>query len=285
MVEADKTAAPKLLPSNPGMSVAGKVAFSNAQRTWTEHYHLVPLLASVLKELEYLTESEESWLAHPDSGFVVIPRLVQLNPLEKGGVQTTTTLQTNHPALMPDGVFEYQHANGDNVEDSLRKGFDQWAQTNFVALLDALQPKPATCATLGMNFPEKDGKPAYARRAVLGPVAHLVENPKTNADMNPPASGEDVQGEQDEQHPFCPCCLLTRSFDAFSELIADNAVYGLLLFAARDQNGAPQADCRVNGNDWERGAEALRQYVTTWPDAGFEFRKQYVVLHTLEKES
>jgi hypothetical protein len=138
MVESDKKAAPKLLPSNPGKTVAGKVDFSNAERTWIEHFNLVPLLASVLKELEHPVESEESWLVHTDSGFVLVPRLVQLAPLEKGGVHTTTTIQASHPSLMPDGAFEYQHATGDNVEDSLRKGFDQWARTNFVALLDAL---------------------------------------------------------------------------------------------------------------------------------------------------
>lgn len=37
----------------------------------------------------------------------------------------------------------------------------------------------------------------------------------------------------------------------------------------------------VNGHDFEPGAAALREYVKTWPGAGFEFRKQYVVLHCL----
>jgi hypothetical protein len=68
-------------------------------------------------------------------------------------------------------------------------------------------------------------------------------------------------------------------------LIEGTSFYGLRLFATRDGKGAKQADCRVNGNDWEKGAEALRKYVTTWPGTGFEFRKQYVVLHTVEKES
>jgi hypothetical protein len=280
----DKKAAPKLLPSNPGTNAAGEVAFSNGQKTWTEHYNLITLMASVLGDLGYLIESEESSLVHPDSGFVLLPRLVQLRPLEKGGVHTTTTLQTHHPALMSDGVFEYQHATGDNVEDSLRKGFDQWAQGSFVALLDALQSTPASCTSLRMTFPEKDGELAYARRAVLGPVIHWAAHPEIYAQGCSPGSGEDVEGGQGESHQFCPCCLLTRSFEAFKELVEDRGFYGLFLFALRDQNGVPQADCRVNGDDWEKGAEALRKYVTTWPEAGYEMRKQYVVLHTLEKD-
>jgi hypothetical protein len=136
-----------------------------------------------------------------------------------------------------------------------------------------------------MSFPEKDGRPAYTRRVILGPIAHLVQNPTVHADKSTPGSGEDVEGDGDDEHDFCPCCLLTRSFEAFTPLIEDSGVYGLLLFAARDADGASQADCRVNGDDWEKGAQALRQYVTTWPDAGYEFRKQYVVLHTLQEES
>jgi hypothetical protein len=39
MVELGKKEAPKLLPSNPGITVAGKVDFSNAQRAWIEHFN------------------------------------------------------------------------------------------------------------------------------------------------------------------------------------------------------------------------------------------------------
>jgi hypothetical protein len=43
--------------------------------------------------------------------------------------------------------------------------------------------------------------------------------------------------------------------------------------------GAPY---RLNGEDYEPGATALKTYVATWPEAGFEFRKQYVILQTIE---
>lgn len=136
-----------------------------------------------------------------------------------------------------------------------------------------------------MNFPEKDGKPAISRRAVLGPVMHLVEHPEVQDEAKTAEAAEGARGEQCETHVFCPCCLFTKSYETFKELIEDSGFYGLRLFASRDQQGLPLADCRVNGDNWEKGAEALRRYVTTWPLAGFEFRKQYVVVHTIEKES
>lgn len=274
-------ALPKLLPSNPGKGIAGNVAFSNAEKTWTEHYHLATLAASALQEQGHPVQCEESWLVLKESGFLVLPQLVHLQRLHNSGVRTTTTIQVNHPALVPDGIFEYQHSTGDNVEDSFRKGFVQWAQTDLVALLDALRPETSVCTTLKFDFPEKDGGPAYSRRAVLGPVAHYVQNPQTYANEIVPQAGENREVEQCERHEFCPCCLLTNSFKTFNEFIENNGFYGLRLFAARDQNGTAQADCRVNGTDWEKGAEALRKYVETWPQAGFEFRKQYVILQSV----
>jgi hypothetical protein len=142
-------------------------------------------------------------------------------------------------------------------------------QTDFVTLLDALRAKPEHCTIMEMTFPAKDGKPERIRRAVLGPCTHVAKTP-------PDAS---------QEHPFCPCCLLTNSFEAFRDLFEADAFYGLRLLAMRDRDGTPGADCRVNGDDWEKGAQALRDYVNTWPQAGFEMRKQYVVLQTVEAGS
>jgi len=277
----NKETAPKLLPSNPEKGVEGTVGFSNAGRNWTEQYSLIPLIASVLGDQGHQVQREESWLIHKDSGFILLPQFVYLKPLNDGGVQTTTTIQVHHPSLVPEGTFEYQHSTGDNVEDSIRKGFDQWVQADLVTLLDALLPAPQNCTTLKMEFPAKDGKPAYSRRAVLGSVTHFVQNPQVYEERAQSIG----QNQQSESHEFCPCCLLTNSFNTFKELIEDHTFFGLRLFAARDEKGIPQADCRVNGQDWEKGKESLQKYVETWPDVGYEFRKQYVVLQNDEKKS
>jgi hypothetical protein len=64
-------------------------------------------------------------------------------------------------------------------------------------------------------------------------------------------------------------------------IIKDSRFYGIRLFAMRRQDGAAGADCRLNGEDWEPGKNALIDYVNLWPDRGVEFRKQYVILQTL----
>jgi hypothetical protein len=285
MLSFRKREVPKRLPTNPGRGFRGSVAFTNAEKSWVEHFNLVSLLASVLGQQGHLVRSEEGWLVHKSTGFILLPEVTEIQPLDGGGVRTTTTIQTDHSALAPDGVFEYQHSTGNNLDESLRQGFDQWAKTDFTALMDALQPKPETCTTLEMQFPAKEGNPAYFRRVVLGPVTHVVQYPQAAAERNAPRGEEENQGEHCGGHEFCPCCLLTNSFEAFRNLIESSGFYGLRLLAMRDENGNPQADCRVNGTDWDVGAAALRTYVATWPAAGFELRKQYVVLQTIDKDS
>jgi len=49
---------------------------------------------------------------------------------------------------------------------------------------------------------------------------------------------------------------------------------------SRDTEGHIEADCRVNGVDRPEGAAALMRYAKTWPDRGFEYRKQYVGIQT-----
>jgi len=192
-----------------------------------------------------------------------------LQPLDNGGARTTTTIQINHFTLIPDGVFEYQHSTGDNVEDSLRKSFEQWAEMDLVALLEALAAGACNLRYAANELPGK-GWQAGILSACCSGAGHTF-----GAEFTDPCGAEDAgkarrRSGPCKRHEFCPCCLFT-SFDAFKELIEGNGFYGLRMFAMRDETGVPQADCRVNGNDWEKGAEALRKYVTTWPEADLNF--------------
>jgi hypothetical protein len=246
-------------------------AKSKDGRSWREEVDIVALAATTLARHEHAVERQGEWLHHPESGFAIVPRIVTFEPLTDGGVHTVTTVQVNHPVLAPDGVFEYQHAIGDGLGEAISSGFSQWAELDFVALLDALQPQAKSCAVMEMAFPEKDGRPARKRRAVLGPVVRMGQQP-------PPAPG----GEEEGGHCFCPCCLLTRSFETFRPLIEGDQLYCLRMYAFRDADGTAGADCRINGEDFEVGAQALREYAKSWPPAGIEYRKQLVILQTIQ---
>lgn len=108
------------------------------------------------------------------------------------------------------------------------------------------------------------------RKIYMGPYAHHVSQQaeQCNAD--------------DDCHTFCPCCLFTNSIEAYRELLQSPRTLGIRLFATRNVDNTIGADCRINGEDYPLGAEHLRKYVTSWPDLGFEFRKQYVVIRSVE---
>src|SRR5260370_921578 len=231
--------APK--PRNPGIGVTARVAFSNSERSWTEEIDVVEAAVTALTQCGHRVTSHGTWLEHPDSGFVIYPQLIEFQPLEKGGVHTVTTVEFRHPRLVPDGIFEYQHATGDNSQGSVCSGIEQWAKLDFVALLEALREKPEQCMTLEMTLPQKGPSPELKRRAVLGPVAHYAHQP--------PAESIHESAAEKEEHPFCPCCLLTNSFAAFKSFLESDGFCGIRMYAARDENGQPQADCRVNGED------------------------------------
>jgi len=275
-----KKVAPTACPTNPGITVGGHVAFVSGEKKWEEDFDMIYIAASVLKERGEFVRREKTWLVHEASQFTLLPKLASFQPLDKGGVRTTTTIQVNHAVLAPNGLFEYQHSTGDTMADSIRKGIEQWAQVDFVPLLEALQPQPATCTTLKMSIPAEDGSSPRLRRAVLGPVMHYMQKPPADGTVK---GGQKASEGRNDEHSFCPCCLLTHSFDVFKPLFQGDGFSGLRLFAARGEDGTPQADCRVNGDDFEPGAQALREYVKTWPQAGYEFRKQYLVFQNLDK--
>ena len=233
---------------------------------------LVQLLTAVLRAAGHASDfHDSSTLRLNPTALLLRPNLEYVQPLQDGGFRTVTTIHAAHPLLGNQDLFEYQHSTGDNLEDALRKGFEQWVQIDLVVLLDALALKPAQCMLMEMTFPASENHPEpRARRAVLGPAARYT--------LTSPTQPTDKSNANPEDHDFCPCCFFTRTFDAFKSLIESDTVHAIRFFAQRDADGAPQADCRVNGQDYPQGADALRRYVTTWPQAGFEFRKQYVIL-------
>ena len=264
---------PPKCPGNPGTTLEGRIAFTNGERSWTESFELIAIAAGVLRGRGHEVVEHDTWLQLRPSGFSLRPLMVGTELLEKGGVHTWTTIEVRHAELITDGLFEYQHSTGDDVAESLTKGFLSWESIDLPVLLDALRPRPEKCSLWEMTFAAKDGVPARARRAVLGNVAYFAAHPPQ------PSTGDgDAQGEG--EHAFCTCCFLTRNYEAFRSHIEGDGCFGIRFYAMRNEDGSPGADCRINGEDYPLGMEALRSYVGTWPGAGFEFRKQYVLVHT-----
>jgi hypothetical protein len=251
---------PSRLAGNPGQGASFEMSYRNDERSWSETVDLSAMLLETLAARGHEGRLErEGWVVLSD-GLWLLPQILSLSVESGDKATSSTTIEVAHQQLLPGGTFEFQHSAGGNATDTLASGFDLWAQVDLVVYQDALRKELGHCTSMEMNWQE-----GRARRVLFGPVAHRVAHPEIEAN---------------EEHPFCPCCLFTNTWDAFRPQIESDAVYGVRLYAARDSQGQVQADCRVDGEDWPAGADALRAYVTQWPDRGFEFRKQYVVIQS-----
>ncbi|WP_343652427.1 DUF6348 family protein [Stenotrophomonas sp.] len=229
----------------------------------------LPLLMQVLhgRDIACTVDGAELVL---DSGLRLVAHGVASNARDNGGWQTSTVIEARHPELFADGLFEYQHAAGDSEQDAVLSGFENWVRVDLATLQAAIGADDAPeLQMLTLRYPAEETGTALARAVVLGPLAHYRGEPRDEA----AACSED-------DHGSCPCCLFTQSLEAFNELLKTRQFLGIRLFASRDADGQCEADCRVNGHDFPAALPLLRAYAARWPQAGLEFRKQYVVIRT-----
>ena len=230
---------------------------------WVEEVDLLDLLKDALAEGGWSARREADWLV-TDSGFWLKPQFAEHSHSEDA-ISTVTTIEVAHPSLLDHRCFEYQHSSSENsATDSIRSGLMQWVRTDWKTLDDLAASTLRHCQQMEMAFPDPAGG-ERPRKVLFGPVTYTAANPAPEVPQ--------------EEHSFCPCCLFTNTLDAFMPQLKNTGTFGVRLFAARASDGEVMADCRVNGEDWEAGAQALREYVQRWPDRGFEFRKQYVLIH------
>ncbi|QIL83064.1 hypothetical protein G7047_26325 [Diaphorobacter sp. HDW4A] len=196
------------------------------------------------------------------NGLRLEPFLMACEEAPEGRVHSTTVVEASHPSLFPNPLFEYQHSNGSSQRDALSKGFASWASMDLVTLIDACQTTPQSCSALEIAYGSSAGGEVYRRQVLLGPMEHYQQHA--------PRWSED--------HEFCPCCLFTNSMQAFSRLLQSHDILGVRLYASRDPDGQCEADCRVNGHDFAAAVPLLCAYANLWPEAGMEYRKQYVVI-------
>ncbi len=260
-----KSTKPALSKTNPGDGSTFKIGVANRRESWEEEVDLVKCLSEVLKSQKLEHAIHDGWLML-ESGFTLQPQIVAIEPSEDGGLSSTTTIEVGHQDLIPNGLFEYQHAARDDPIGSISKGFQYWIDTDLIVLLESLNRDLINCTSLRKTFHDPESG-AFERRIVLGPTAHFVT---------------DTTDMEKYEHSFCPCCLFMNSVEAFGNHLENKEFFGVRLFAMREDDGNIDADCRINGEDFAAGREALIKYVNTWPDRGFEFRKQYVCIQVFE---
>lgn len=250
-------------PANLGVTAEAKWTFHDGARSWEEHMDLLTTLRLLLEERGRSVTVDGPMLVDTDSNLSLRPLLSSMEPIHKGGVNTSTTIEVKHPTRIPSPIFEFQHSTGPDLEQSFREGFRQWYDTDFLTLREAMLEKAEDCVELLLESGQQE--PSWSRRVTLGLPLRMGE------------SGLQPSMEQ-TGHEFCSCCLFTSSVESFGPLLESHGFFALRLYAARKPDGSCLADCRVNGVPHPEGQQALLRYAKTWPSSGLEYRKQYILI-------
>ena len=249
------------------MTIAGEVTIRHAGTSRTEAFDSADTLASVLDRREFVYDRSATAVRLRESELAMSPRVMGVYVLPDGRCQTVCTVTVRHATAFPDALFEYQHATARFVSGALAKGFAEWVDTDLDVLVEAVTGRVDRCTLLDVVVPATAGAPARVRRAFIGPV-----------ERRGPAREE----LPTEGAVFGPSLAITRSPEAFGRWIDKDDFVGVKLYGVRQADGTVGADCRVNGQEFEPGKAALRQYVRTWPGRGPRAEKQYVVIRNAE---
>lgn len=263
---------PEFSAANPGEGGDFAVEVTNEEGVReTKRFDLVEILVESLQAEGIACERQGEWVCV--EGWWFGPRFVSLDVKDYGKVGTCTTIQACHPDLCPDGVFEYQYSIPMlDILETLRGAFYMWIRFDLPVFRTTVS-KAADCMSMEMKFPEKDNGLPRSRQVVFVPTWRYLSDP-------PEACSGDASDACADEHEVCDCCLFTNSLERFKVLLEQDGFYALRFFAARDEDGSVSTDCRLNGEDWAEGAQALADYAATW-QSGYEFRKQLVVIRTL----
>lgn len=246
---------PPKIENNPGVGIEGKCAFTNGNDTWEEKFNLLDNLKNVFDNNKIKFELVGEYLLVNDIFFK--PEIVGIQPQENKDVQTTTVISYFNQQFVSSGSFEFQHSIGKNINESTVEGFNNWFSADFPVIIESMSEKLKQCTMMKLNFKNKSSRKIY-----LGPVIHLVKK----------------VDDKKEEHPFCQCCFVSNNFKNFEEYLTNSGFYAIRMLALRDKDGQINADCRINGIDYELGKQSLIEYAKTWPNHGVEMRKQYVIV-------
>lgn len=224
-------------------------------------------LQSALERCDIPVIRYNVWLVHEASGFGFSPRLFEVQAMDNDRVRTGTTVDIIHPDLFPEPIFEYQYSFAENdVLNCMVEGFKLWIDSDVSVLLASIDRNPQGFMSIEMDF-STDGEPLQ-RQVIFGNVLRYGGKPSTH--------------DKESDHDFCPCCLFTQNIELFHSLLKVKENYAIRLFVSKNSDtGETNADCRVNGEEWEHAVPKLKQYAEKWDSEDYEFRKQYVIIKTL----
>lgn len=254
----------KQLPQNPG-------SVNYLESSEPENYPDIDLAQILADQLEgegndvriVKDEDGNRWIHVSENDYYLLPLLNWGDNNDENQCRAATTIQIQHPTLFPDGIYEYQYSLWyDDFAEAIAGAFASWLALDWQTLKDAADPEGGQ--GLQQSIDIAHGDQPIRHRIHFGGVQVFP-----NLDEDDPAHDE-----------FCPCCLFTRSIEAFSDLLHERGKnHAIRLFASKDSDSSTSADCRIDGDEYPAAQAALQTYAASWKNCdSIKFRKQYIII-------
>ena len=248
-------------PTNPGKETEFSfdyIDYKNELDTiWVE---LIGLTEAILKD-EGLpghgyepSEQEDCVLLNENIAIIVL--LVENVKTDETNFKTTISIEVKHREKELNNIFEVHQEQGDDPEASAIEGIEKWVRNDLGVILDALNHTNQFTAHLRLDSDTRE-----PRAIVTGPILHKAEKPPIK-----------------DEEPFTERSFTMNLLKPLKPLLDEHTFYALRFFVAKNREGEVEANCRLNGADFEEGRKALLEYAKTWPSRGFELRRQFVVI-------
>ena len=148
-----------------------EAAFVTADRSWTDRAELVSLLAGVLRRARPRVDGKtrrgiaaQRYRTRPAGGpGRRMPDERRPDDLDNSNLTSS---------LVPEGLFEYQHAMGDTLDEAFRKGFKGFAEGDLPVFLDALETKPLNAPSFSIIVRAGVVQAERIRRVVVSALRH-----------------------------------------------------------------------------------------------------------------
>jgi len=183
---------------------------------------------------------------------------------EEANYKTFIKVVLNCKSRTSKSIYEFTYGWGETKGKSIIMGFERWLESDFPVIHDWLANHKIDdyCEEIKIRSIVLETKEMLYFGGILGPLSHYK-------------SGETFFDKENQTELYRELNnALTTDF------LDKKGIYPIKCFVVSDENKNIQIDCRVNGENWERGHQTLYNYCEKkWNVDTHTFWKQYFLIY------
>lgn len=169
--------------------------------------------------------------------------------------------------LFPGPIFEFVYGWGSSTKVATINAFERWIDSDFPVIHDFLADhKLENGHTSEVKIASNSGETGeqISWKGIIGPLLIF--------------KGGEVVYDQENRNE-----IIKPLFEAITgDFLGRRGMYPIRCFMSKNSDQQIEVDCRVNGEEWKRGYDALVECCQRWEVQDYLFWKQYLLIYSLE---